>query len=164
VRAQNGRFRAAEVKAAFLFNFLQFVTWPDDALGEPQSPFVVGVLGEDPFGPVLDEVVKDEHVRGHSIAVVRFHRVEDVGPCHVLYMGPMSPEEYARAFELLDGRPILTVGDTAAFASQGGTIRFVTERNRIRLSINLDGATKARLTVSSNLLRGSEVVGDGGPR
>jgi hypothetical protein len=76
----------------------------------------------------------------------------------------MSAEEDAHAIAVLGGRPMLTVGDTEAFANQGGMIRFVTDRNRIRLRINLDQATKARLTVSSNLLRGSEVAGDGGAR
>jgi hypothetical protein len=61
----------------------------------------------------------------------------------------------------LKGRPILTVGDTDRFAGRGGMIRFVTDRNRIRLRINLEAATAANLKISSKLLRPAEIVATG---
>ena len=49
--------RENQLKAAFLYNFSQFVTWPDDAFSNSSSPIAIGVLGENPFGPVLNDLV-----------------------------------------------------------------------------------------------------------
>jgi hypothetical protein len=158
-RAQGLRFQEVEVKAAFLFNFAQFVTWPETAFATPQAPFVIGILGDDPFGKVLDDVVSGEAVAGHRLVVARFRRIEDVESCHVLFVAALSPAEAPQLFAKLTGAPVLTVGDADAFTAGGGMIGFRTERNRIRLRVNLAAASAAHLTISSNLLRGADIVG-----
>jgi hypothetical protein len=164
IEAQNSRFSESEVKAVFLFNFAQFVAWPDGAFLDRQSAFVICILGDDPFGRVLDDVVKGEVVRGRALIVERFRRVEDIRTCHILFVSQFDAEQYAHIFATLVQRPILTVGDTEGFAARGGAIRFVTAQNRIRLRVNLDAAKAANLTISSNLLRSADVVGAEGPR
>jgi hypothetical protein len=164
IAAQNGRFSEPEVKAVFLFNFAQFVSWPDGAFPDRQAALVIGILGDDPFGRVLDDVVKGEVVGGRALIVERFRRVEDIGICHILFVGEFNPEQYTHIFATLIRRPILTVGDTEGFAARGGAVRFITAQNRIRLRINVDAAKAANLTISSNLLRSAEVVGAERPR
>lgn len=161
---QNVAFNEAEVKAVFLFNFAQFVEWPTDAFPDDQSAFVIGVLGIDPFGPALDEAVRGEVVGGRFLIVERFRRVEDVTACHILFVGQVDSKQYAHTFAALRGRPILTVGDTEAFAAGGGIIGFVTARNRIRLTVNVNAAKAANLTISSKLLRAAEITGASSPR
>jgi hypothetical protein len=156
--AQSTSFDEREVKAVFLLNFVQFVEWPSSAFAGTDSPLVIGVLGEDPFGRLLDDVVQGEVIRGRPVIVVRYRRVEDVKTCHVLYVSASEAAGYDRILTGLSGRPTLTVGETGAFTSRG-MIRFLTERNRIRLEVNLDAARKAGLTISSNLLRAARIVG-----
>jgi hypothetical protein len=62
-----------QVKAIFLFNFSHFVDWPAEAFKSPTEPFIIGVLGADPFGPRLDEAVRGEHIAGHPLVVRRFN-------------------------------------------------------------------------------------------
>jgi len=157
--AQKPSFNEREVKAVFLFNFAQFVDWPPEAFSDPQSPIVIGVLGEDPFGRVLDEVVKGEVVRNRQLVVERYRRVEDIKTCHILFISPSETEKYEPIVARLQGRSILTVGDTEGFATRGGMIRFLTEQNRIRLRVNVGAAKAADLTISSKLLRAAEIVG-----
>ena len=157
-RAQGLRFQEAEVKAVFLFNFAQFVTWPDTAFPTPQAPFVIGILGDDPFGKVIDDVVSGEAVRGRRLAVARFRRVEDVQGCHLLFVAALPPEQTPQLLARLTGVPVLTVGDGDSFTTRGGMIGFRTERNRVRLRVNLAAAAAAHLTLSSNLLRGAGIV------
>jgi hypothetical protein len=164
IEAQNRRFSESEVKAVFLFNFAQFVAWPEGAFLDRQSAFVICILGDDPFGRVLDDVVKGEVVSGRALIVERFRRVEDIRTCHILFVSQFDAEQYAHIFATLVQRPILTVGDTEGFAARGGAIRFVSAQNRIRLRVNLDAAKAANLTISSNLLRSAEVVGAERPR
>jgi hypothetical protein len=161
VETQRVTFAEPEVKAVFLFNFAHFVQWPDSAFPDPRSAFVIGILGDDPFGRILDEVVKGEVVQGRRFVVERFRRPEDIVTCHILFVGQFTPEVYTHIFATLEGRPILTVGDGESFAAHGGVIRFLTDRNRIRLRVNVDAAKAARLTISSNVLRSADIVGMG---
>src|SRR6267378_5783928 len=67
-----------QLKAVFLFNFAQFVEWPPAALPLENAPLVIGVLGKDPFGAHLDDVVRGETVNRHPLAVARYHNVTEV--------------------------------------------------------------------------------------
>jgi YfiR/HmsC-like len=159
-RVQGEAFKEYELKAAFLYNFAQFVDWPLEAFPEADTPLVIGVLGSDPFGATLDTLVQNEVVKNRKLIVRRYRQVEEVDLCHILFVSGSETERFERIFALLKGRPILTVGDTASFAFRGGVIRFLTEKNRIRLRINMKAARAANLTISSKLLRAAEVVGN----
>lgn len=151
-----------DVKAAFLFNFSQFVDWPDMAFADAQSPLVIGVLGTDPFGNALDEIVRGETVKGRPLEVRRFRSVGEMDTCHILFIDRSEQRRFAEILAGLKGRSILTVGDFEDFAESGGVIRFVSAGNKIRLRINLDAARAANLTISSKLLRPATIVGPQG--
>ncbi len=156
--AQAARASEYEVKAVFLFNFAQFVDWPPEAFPAPDTPLVICVLGQDPFGPALDQTVRDERLGGRPFQVRRYQSVDEIKTCHILFI---SRSEGARPDVILAGlkqRPILTVSDADGFAQRGGMIRFVTDRNRIRLQLNLAATEAAHLTISSKLLRVAEII------
>lgn len=147
---------ANQVKAVFLFNFTQFVTWPPAAFNDSNAPFVIGVLGTDPFGAYLDNVVLGEKMGGHPIVVRRFEEAKDVRNCHILFIRKSNAAEIARS---LASQPMLTVSDADRFATDGGMIRFYIENNKIRLRINIAAAKAAGLSISSKLLRLADVIG-----
>lgn len=155
------RFDERAIKATYLFNFAQFVDWPPASFADDHAPLVIGVLGDDPFGRVLDDVVAGEAIKGRPLSVVRFHRIEDVRACQILFIASASAPQFAAVFEALHQRPILTVGDAADFATAGGMVRFVTDQNRVRLQINLPATRAAGVVVSSRLLRAADVLGAG---
>ena len=150
-----------ELQATYLFNFVQYVEWPAAAFSGPQSPFVIGVLGEDPFGPALDDAVKGDFVKNRRLVVERFRRVEDIKTCHILFISQSDVAAYQRIIGALQRRVTLTVGDTESFSTGGGMIRFLTEQNKIMLKVNLGAAKAAGLSISSKLLalRNVEIVG-----
>jgi hypothetical protein len=147
-----------QVKAIFLFNFAQFVDWPSGAFSGAQTPLVIGVLGEDPFGGYLDETVRGERVNNRSLTVQRYRRVDDIKTCHVLFISRSEEGRLEQILASLKARNILTVADAESGARRGVMIRFVTEQNKIRLRINLAAARAANLTISSKLLRLAEIV------
>jgi hypothetical protein len=161
VPAQTASPPEYQVKAVFLFNFAQFVEWPTNAFPDAQTPLVIGVLGDDPFGTYLDETVRGERVNNRKLVVQRFRRVEEIQICHVLFISQSEAERLEQILNGLKGRNILTVSDTDSFTRRGGMIRFSTEKNKIRLRINLEAAKAARLTISSKLLRPAEIVTPG---
>ncbi|MDB6127836.1 MAG: YfiR family protein [Verrucomicrobia bacterium] len=147
-----------QVKAVFLFNFAQFVDWPAESFAAPNSPVVIGVLGDDPFDGLLDDAVRGETAHGRPLAVQRFKRVSEIETCHVLFIGPKDSQHLAEILRDLQGRNILTVGESENFAKSGGIIRFMTDNGKIRLRINVDAAHDANLKLSSKLLRPAEIV------
>ena len=150
-----------QLKAVFLFNFAQFVSWPAEAFADSAAPLVIGVLGTDPFGAYLDETVRGEAVEGHPLVVRRFGDLAGIGDCHILFVARDEVTDLPALLRAIEGRSVLTVSDVEGFAGSGGMIRFVNDRNRIRLRINLEAARAAHLTLSSKLLRPAEIVRQG---
>ncbi|MEO7415049.1 MAG: YfiR family protein [Opitutaceae bacterium] len=155
--------REYDVKAALLFNFTRFVEWPADAFAQPDTPVVIGVLGNDPFGPVIDEIVRHETWAGRSITVERFRNVEAARNCQILFVGASEAANLPRILRVVRGRPILTVGDFEGFGLRGGMIRLMKDTaGKIQLRINLEELKTSGLIVSAKLLRVAEVVGVAG--
>jgi hypothetical protein len=150
-----------QVKAVFLFNFSQFVDWPAAAFADGTSPLVIGVLGDDPFGAMLDEIVRGETVNGRPLVVRRYQSVDQVDTCHILFIGRSQDQHLDQVVAALKDRNVLTVGDFEGFTRHGGMIRFVTVGNKIRLRVNLAAAQQANLTISSKLLRPAQIVAPG---
>jgi hypothetical protein len=162
--AQAAPDREHRIKAVFLYNFAQFVAWPDSAFRGKHDSLVVGVLGEDPFDAYLDEVVRGEKVEGRPIAVRRFRRAGDIGACHVLFISASESRRLDAVMADLGDKSILTVGESDSFIQRGGMVRFVTESGKIRLQINLEAVQKARLSVSAKLLRLADITAPPGGR
>ncbi len=144
--------REYDVKAAFIYNFATFVDWPSAAFPRSDSPFVIGVIGADPFGTALEEMVLGEQVKGRPIVVRHIDRGDRAAACHILFI---SASESARLGEILpyvQDRPVLTVGDAPGFIEAGGSIGFVTT-NRVSFRINPVSLRASNLTMSSKLLR-----------
>jgi hypothetical protein len=156
--AQTAPSREYQVKAVFLFNFAQFVEWPPAVFAGANSPIVIGVLGEDPFGAYLDETVRGEKVDNRPLEVQRYRRVDDIKTCHVLFISRSEGNRLEQILVSLKDRSLLIVGDGDDFVQRGGMIRLATAQNRIRLIINVEAAKAANLTISSKLLRSAEVM------
>lgn len=120
------------------------------------------MLGADPFGAELDEVVRGERVRGREFVIKRYRTVEDIKPSHILFVNRAELERFRSALPRLEKHAVLTVSDAEQAAQRGVVIQFVSERNRIRLRINVDAAKAAGLTISSKLLRPADIVGSRG--
>lgn len=156
--AQSPRASEYQVKAVFLFNFVQFVDWPAPAAAADSQPLLIGILGSDPFGSFLDETVRGEHLGTRPIQLRRYRQIADIDDCNVLFISRSEAERVPEILSALKNRQVLTVSDGDAFANQGGMIQFVTDKSRIRLRINLEAAQAANVAISSKLLRVAEVV------
>jgi hypothetical protein len=148
-----------QVKAVFLFNFGQFVDWPAHAFATPNAPFVIGVVGEDPFGEILDDVVRGESLGAHPLVVKRFRDTDDISACNILFIGRNESAQIEKALAAVRGRSVLTVTEIEGAERHGAIIVLFNEQNRIRMRINLAAARASQLVISSKLLRPAEVVG-----
>ena len=148
-----------QVKAVYLFNFGQFVEWPQQALGPENAPFVIGILGDDPFGKTIDDVVRGETLGSHPLVVRRFREVDDISGCNILFIGRNERDKLDSALAAMRGRSVLTVTDIEGAEHKGAMIVLFNQDNRIRMRINLAEARASNLVISSKLLRPAEVIG-----
>lgn len=139
-----------KVKASYLYNFLQFVEWPPEAIAG--GTILVCVFGEDNFGTALRPIA-GETVRGLTVAVRYFHESEGLEVCHLVFVSASERGREPQVLQHLAGRPVLTVGETAGFAARGGTINLIRVADKIRFEINQQTAERNRLKISAQLLQ-----------
>ncbi|HYC69808.1 MAG TPA: YfiR family protein [Opitutaceae bacterium] len=144
--------REYDLKAVFLYNFATFVDWPESAFPGPDTPFVIGVLGDDPFGAALDEIVAGERVKNRPLAVRRCRDLAEARACHILFISASERDRLREVLRDMAGRPILTVADVPRFVESGGMIGFSTGA-RVQLHVNAGAVRNSGLTISSKLLR-----------
>jgi len=154
IRGQDVINREYTIKAAYLYNLGRYVTWPQNAFADQQSPFVIGVLEPDFVGPDLQKIAEVKTIDNRPILVRKFSRPEDVQRCHILFL-PRGVEVRIQRelIRRLSGSHILLVGETEEFLDHGGAIAFVVRENNVRLVIALEAAQREKLQVSSKLLQ-----------
>lgn len=150
-----------KLKAVYLFNFVRYVDWPETAFVNDESPLIIGVLGDDPFGKFLDETVAGEVLGNRKMEVRRYRHVSEIDDCHLLYVSRSEAVRQKSILARLKGRSILFVSDMENFLENGGAIQFFTEKNKIRFRINVESVKDARLSISSKLLQLSGVTSKG---
>jgi len=151
------------VKAAFIYKFATYIRWPPT--GEhADMPFVIGVIGTDPFGAALDEVMRGQNVQGSPIRVRRLTRPEDALHCDVLFVSASERGNLRQILISLRGAPVLTIGDMDEFAERGGMVNLITSPdNHIRFEINKNAIDRAGLKVPSQLLQLARIVDESRP-
>ena len=141
-----------QVKAAFLFHFVQFVEWPPSAFASPDSPICIGVLGENPFGTALEEVVRGEKVQNRNLIVQSAPRVENLRDCHLVFISKSETARMAAILADLDTRPVLTVSEVDSLTQRGAVINLFLAGSKVRFEINPAAARRKGLKISSQLL------------
>jgi hypothetical protein len=142
-----------KVKAAFIYNFAKFIEWPDGHFAGADTPFVIAVVGNDPFGGALDQSVAGKAVGTHPVKVEHFASADNLGNCEVLFIPGNDDDTEAKVIAKLGDKSVLTVGESDHFDANGGSIRFFTDDNKMRFEINTDATDAAKLKISSKLLK-----------
>ena len=148
--AQFGEF---EVKAAFLSSFAQFTKWPSGKFSDAGAPFVIGILGDNPFGGSLEGIIQGRAVSGRRVVIRRGRKADDMRGCQIVYVARSERGRLGEIIASLKGNAILTVGETEQFTRQGGVIGFKMEGDKVRFDINASAAQRAGLQISSRLLK-----------
>ena len=145
--------REYSVKAAFIYNFTQFIDWPADAFAAGDSPFVVAVVGQNPFGAALDRAMANKTVGKHPIVVKYFATANDLGTCQLLFVSASLDKQLGEIFAKKTGKAVLNVGESDEFMRAGGAIRLFLEEDHVKFEIAPDVCEAARLKVSAKLMK-----------
>lgn len=145
------------LKSVFLYNFIRFIGWPETAFSGRDTPLIIGIVGADPFGSLLQEAVEGETFRGRPIQIEHYRSPREIRPCHLLFAGASEGGRIHEVLAAVAGASTVTVGETEDFVARGGMIALITDRNRVRLVINPETLRAAKLDVSSKLLRVADI-------
>jgi len=144
--------REYKVKAAFVYNFAEFIDWPEVAFADADAPFAIAVIGTDPFNGILEQVIAGKKIAGRQVVIKHFASTDDISSCQILFIPATEDDHLEQIIQRVQDRPILTIGETERFPWVGGCFRFYKEDNKIRFEINQDAAARANLRISSKLL------------
>jgi len=147
-----------DLKAVFLCRFAQYVEWPATAFVDTATPITIGILGDDPFGKIIEEATAGETPQNRKIVIKRFKRLEDVSPCQILFISKSEKARIGQILKSLNGTGTLTVGDTEQFARMGGVINFTIQSGKVKLEINANAARSEGLKISAQLLKLATLV------
>jgi uncharacterized protein DUF4154 len=149
---QEGPADEYQVKAAFLYNFAKFVEWPDDAFASPSNALPLCVLGEDPFGRAIDDVLSGKKVEGRALTLRRLSDARQAKGCRILFVSSSEPRSVLSVLASVNESGVLTVGESNSAVSEGMIINFILEGSKIRFVINTAAAEREKLRFSSRLL------------
>jgi len=150
-----------KVEAAFLRNFAHYVTWPPDAFADAPSPWHICILGNDPFGDVLDNTLAGRAEQGRSFEILRADTLNELPNCQIVFIAYQDAAKRRAALTALKNLPILTVSDAPEFLQEGGIIQFHVG-DRVEMTINLDQSRSASLTIQTKMLEVSREVVENG--
>ncbi|TPQ27939.1 YfiR family protein [Methylomonas koyamae] len=148
-----------KVKAAYLYNFTKFITWPAKA-----SPtFNICIIGNDPFGHLLDPL-ESKTAQDKPIKLIHFDSAKQARDCDIAYFDnpDLRPEQpVAGVLTVGSFKTALTVSSQPFFAESGGMIGFVLDDTKVKLHINLKALKKNGLNVSAKLIEVATLVEGG---
>ena len=142
-----------EVKAAFLFNFAKFVTWPTQAFSSETAPIQLAVFGDEEVTSTLKSLLSDKKAHGRSFEVKRILSPQEAKNFQIVYITSTENRRASQILEVTRKLPVLTVGEWDQFLDLGGMINFLFEDSQLRFEINPEPAEKVKLEISSKLLR-----------
>lgn len=146
-----------EAKAAFLFNFVKFVEWPSQAFADGSSPLIIGVVGDDRYSGVIEQMITGKTANGRRLVVKRFPNFKALTYCHIVFVRSSEIDRIRQTLAAA-GPGALTVGETESFAQWGGIINFTIVDGKLRLEINQTSAERAGLKISAKLLSLARVI------
>ena len=162
--------REYQIKAAFLYNFIKFVDWPEEKSADSNKPITIGIIGKDPFGNAFDPV-EDKDTKTRKVLIKRFktfeelkkagekdkslldREIESMRKCHLLFICSSEEKSVGEITNLVKDHSVLTVGDVKGFLEAGGITNFIVEEQKVRFEINATTAKQAKLQIRSQLLR-----------
>ena len=132
--------------------------WPEESFQSPDSPFVIGIIGNDPYGIDLEKTIEGKQIKNRKFIIRHYQSLENLSSCHILFIGADIRAWRSQIFNRIKNKCILTVGDDNHFVKEGGMINFVIQKKRIRFEINREAVKQSRLKMSTKLLKMAVII------
>ncbi len=142
-----------EVKAAYVYYFAKFIEWPQTAFPAQSAPVTIGIIGDDEFGAMLGNIVKNKTIQEHPIAVRLLKWPADLQTCHMVYISSSEQKRLRQIVESMHERSVLTITEAELDSQEKGIVNLFIEGGKVQFEVDISAAEKAHLHISSKLLR-----------
>ena len=142
-----------QVKAAFLYHFANFVSWPASSFESTEGKLRICLVGEDPFGQILDTTLANKSVGDHAFDIRRNPPKTTLRHCHMLYLPNSERWSFSMLQHHIADSDVLAIGETITFLEHGGMVQFFIKDQKVQFAVNPDAINQTNLKVSSKLLR-----------
>ena len=154
-----GEDREYQMKAVFLDKFTRFVQWPEaSAVADTTRPFVLGVIGDNPFGTLLERIYAERQIEDSPVDIRYLTGLDGIADCHLLFIANSADDRLADILARTRDKPILTVADTKGFAERGVLINLYRQKGKVKFEINERAVHASGLTFSYLLLNLARIV------
>lgn len=148
-----------KLKAVFLERFTRFIEWPDNSdFSDSTKPFIITVIGENPFGKTLDELYEKTKIKNKKVQIKYIKDIKKIDSCHILFISASMSNSLDKILDYTRTRPILTIGDHPDFALRGVIINFFIKNKKVRFEINEKSLEQSRLYISYLLLNAATII------
>jgi hypothetical protein len=153
---QNSPYNVNQHKALYLFNFAKYTEWPPSAFTNENEPFVLAILGTDPFGSDID-IIKGKTIKNRKLVIRYCNSIQQVAGSHLLFISTSETNHLSQILPNL-GPGILTVSEIDGFIEQNGMINLISEQKSpgtqvVNFEINQEAAKRADLKLDTQLLK-----------
>lgn len=149
------------LKGGFLEKFARFTDWPPESgINDPDTPFIISVIGKSPFKGSLEKIYKDGKIKGKPVRIKYIQSLDDIPGCHMLFIAESEERRLPDIVKTAETYPILMVSDTTGFAEMGCHINlYITKKGTLHFEINLNALKASGLSVQLVLLEIAKIVG-----
>lgn len=157
--AQTSEYQEYTLKAEYLERFTHYTEWPEEsAISDTSQPFVLGVIGESPFGSILDDTYAKLKIRDKNVEIRYYSKPAEIEGCHLLFIGNINKKSLSEILAHTKVMPVLIVSDTKDFASEGVHINLYLSQEKVRFEINESAVKESGLQMSYKLLKLGKIV------
>jgi hypothetical protein len=142
-----------EVKAAYIFYFAKFVNWSEEAFPHKKAPLTIGIFDDREFDSLVATIVKDKTVQDHPISIKRLKADADLQGCHIIYISSSALKRTKTLIDSIRDLPALTITEADSHYKSKGIINLNVEGGKVQFEVDVAGAERAHLQISSKLLR-----------
>lgn len=144
------------IKGVFMSKFARFIEWPN----MNDDSFKIAILGDSPFGNILDTLYENKTIRGLSVSVSYISRIQDGQNSHIVFVCKSHAGKIKEIVSTYGNSPVLIIGESSRLANRGAHINFfITEQETIHFEINPLNLKKAHLKIDALLLNHAILVG-----
>lgn len=142
--------------AAITHKFAEFTTWPESV--DKQAQLNLCVVGDNPVQQAFASI-NGAVVEGKTLKLINMSRLTNLETCQILFIDELKPSVLLQVVEQIKDLPVLTMGKGQAFLDGGGMVGFEKKDDKIQMHVDLRPVEKARLKISSLLLKVANVRG-----
>jgi hypothetical protein len=164
VCAHGAELAEYQIKAEFIERFTRFIEWPAVPSQSQSEPFVIGIIGRDPFNGYLDAIARARTIKGRSVKIQHLAGPDAIGSCQILFLSSSEKGSFDEILALARKYPVLTIGDSPGALAAGVMINLYTADNKVRFEINEQQMNKAGFAASAQLLKLARSSSSGGNR